>query len=472
VTAVSLASGALQQVPRTIPKAVHFVGIGGVGMAALARFLLDRRHSVSGSDLHLSNLTSALTGLGASIAEGHAAAHLPGNAQMVVYSSAVPADSPELVAARQRGLPVIKRAALLGHILAELRGVAVAGTHGKTTTSAMIALILQRARLDPSYLIGGYVPDLDGGARAGSGTHVVAEADEFDGSLSYLRPHIAVITNVEAEHLDYFGTEEHVVAAFREFALQVPPDGALFLCADDPRLRLIAGSWPAEAAQLVTYALDRPAGWTVAEEVIEDGRWSFVACRAGVAWARCTLQVPGRHNVANALVAGAVAERLGVTPDVASDALQSFRGVGRRFELHGTTSGVTIVDDYAHHPTEIRATIRAARARFPGQRLAVLFQPHLFSRTRLLLADFGASLSEADLVVIADIYAAREPHDPGVSSRDLASVLTPGVGHYGGDLKSAAALLVELLRPGDVAFTMGAGDVNTAIPYLRATLSR
>ena len=453
-------------------RRVHFVGIGGVGMAALARYLLDRGNSVSGSDLHLNSLTAALRERGASITEGHDAVHLPPNAEMVVYSSAVPADNPELLAARQRGLPVIKRAALLGRILAEQRGIAVAGTHGKTTTTAMIALILKRAGLDPSYLVGGNVPDLDGGAHAGSGLYVVAEADEFDGSLAYLRPHIAVITNVEAEHLDYFGTEEGVVDAFRRFALEVQPHGCLFLCADDPHLQRIAGSWPAGAAQLVTYALDRPADWTAADERIEGGRWSFEVRHTGVAWARFSLQVPGRHNVANALVAGAVADRLGVPPDLASQAIESFRGAARRFELHGTAGGVTIVDDYAHHPTEIRATLRAARARFPGRRLAVLFQPHLYSRTRLLLDDFVASLSEADLVVVADISAAREPHDPGVSSQDLASALAPDIGRYGGDLQSAAALLVALLRPGDVVFTMGAGDVNTAISYLQETLSR
>ncbi|MBI2911027.1 MAG: UDP-N-acetylmuramate--L-alanine ligase [Chloroflexi bacterium] len=472
MTAVSFAPDALQHVPPRIPARVHFVGIGGVGMAALAGYLMDRGTFVSGSDLRLNPLTSALRERGAPIAEGHDAAHLPRDAEMVVYSSAVPADNPELLAARRRDLPVIKRAALLGHILNEQRGIAVAGTHGKTTTTAMIALILEHAGLDPSYLVGANVPDLHGGARAGSGPYVVAEADEFDGSLAYLTPHIAVITNVEAEHLDYFGTEEGVVAAFRQFALQVPLGGSLFVCVDDPRLQRITASWPARAAQLVTYALDRPADWTAAEERIEGGRWSFVAHHAGLAWARFSLRVPGRHNVANALVAAAVAERLGVTPDLAGQALESFRGAARRFEVHGTPGGVTIVDDYAHHPTEIRATLRAARARFLGRRIAVLFQPHLYSRTRLLRDDFVASLSEADLVVVADIYGAREPHDPGVSSQDVALGLPPHKAHYGGDLQSAAALLIGLLRPGDVVFTMGAGDVNTAIPFLRETLSR
>lgn len=472
MTPLPVAPDMLQQVPASIPKRVHFVGVGGVGMAALARYLLERGHSVSGSDLHLNTLTAALHEGGAAIAEGHDPRHLPRDAEMVVYSSAVPADNAELLAARRRSLPVIKRAALLGHIMAERRGIAVAGSHGKTTTTAMIALVLQRAGMNPSYLVGGDVPDLGGGARAGTGPYVVAEADEFDGSLAYLQPYIAVITNVEAEHLDYFGTEQGVVDAFRRFALQVPPDGSLFLCADDPRLQRIAETWPAGAGRLGTYALDGPADWTVADERVEGGHWSFVARQAGVTWGPFSLQIPGRHNVANALAAVAVAERLGVAPDLAAQALESFHGARRRFELHGEAGGVTIVDDYAHHPTEIRATLRAARARFPGRRLLVLFQPHLYSRTRLLLADFGASLSAADLVVVADIYAAREPDDPSISSRHLASVLSAGIGHYGADLKAATSMLLDLLRPGDVVFTMGAGDVNTVVPHLRAALSR
>jgi UDP-N-acetylmuramate--alanine ligase len=443
---------------------VHFVGIGGIGMSALARLLLARGIRVTGSDRSSDEQVIALREAGAEIATGHDARNVAG-ADLVVISSAVAPDNPEVRAAESASVSVIKRAELLAAVMNPARGIAVAGTHGKTTTSALIGHVLTEAGLDPTVLIGGISSNLGSNARVGAGELVVVEADEYDASFLRLRPRLAVITNVEPDHLDYYRSLERLHAAFRRFAVQVVD--ALVICADDPVLPdLVAGA----QARVVEYGLER--GEWRAGGIQENGdRTRFTASHGDQA-VQYETSLAGDHNVRNCLAAIAVAHVVGIGHETAVRAVASFAGVGRRFERVGEAGGVLILDDYAHHPTEIRVNLAAARARF-GRPLRVVFQPHTYSRTRALLDDFAAAFGDAATIYVMDIYAAREIDTLGISSRDLADAMSachPGV-RLTPTAGEAVGAVVRDARAGDVVITMGAGDVYRLGPEIVGRLA-
>ncbi len=440
-------------------RRVHLIGLGGISMSGLAQVLLQSGFTVSGSDLKASPLTERLTAEGVHFTVGHRPDNVEGS-DLVVYTAAVRPDNVELARARELRTPVMTRAELLGQVMeAAGAGVAVAGTHGKTTTTAMVGVILERAGLDPTVLVGGEVEDFGGNARIGGQGYLVAEACEFRESFLDLRPDIGVILNIDDDHLDYFHSLDHVAQAFRRFAERVTAGGAAVLDFDDRLVRGIADGLPAE---VLSYALTAEARWQARDIDFRGTPYpSFVALQDGRRVAQVELAVPGTHNVSNALAAMAVGVRLGVEPEMAAESLAGFRGAHRRFELKGSHDGVTVYDDYAHHPTAIRSTLQAAR-RLGAERLWCVFQPHLYSRTRDLLGSFARELAAADRLVVTDIYAARE-EDPGdVSSRDLARLVAERGAEvcYLPDFEQIVEYLNRETRPGDVVMTMGAGDVH------------
>lgn len=439
----------------------HFIGIGGAGMSALADALLDLGAPVSGSDAVESEATRELQARGARVAIGHDARNL-GDATRIVLTGAVSPDNPELIEAQRLGLPVTKRAVLLGMLMDTRRGVAVAGTHGKTTTSAMIAWTLAKAGLDPSYMVGGTIRGLGPGGHWGRGPLLVAEADEYDSSFLQLRPEVAIITNLEADHLDYYGSLEAIFAAFSEFALNVKRGGLLLVCADSTHALSLAtqlgdGITP---FRIQLYGTVLEALWRPHLLGSNDhGGNDYVALRGGKEVARLSLSVPGEHNVLNSLAALAVCIELGLDPPEAARHLGDYLGAGRRFEVKGEVAGVTVVDDYAHHPTEIAATLAAARRRYGGRRLFALFQPHTYTRTRDFMDGFVGSLSGADRVVVTEIYASRERDTLGLTGRMITDRITSVPADFAPTLGEAADLLLDDLTPGDVLLTLGAGDV-------------
>ncbi len=454
------------------PQSVHLIGIGGAGLSAIATVLLEKGYTVSGSDLHASPTTERLAQSGATVHIGHAAANL-GKADVVVVSSAVPANNPEVEEAQRRGIPVLKRAAWLGHMMADQRGVAVAGTHGKTTTTAMIALILRAAGLDPTFIVGGDIPQLGTNAAAGNGDVFVIEADEYDHTFLGLRPEIAVVTVVEWDHPDCYPTPEAMQETFQQFVALVPPEGALVACGDEPTVQELIGQWKggssslrASAPALITYGLDQGNEWR-AFDLRPNARGGYdfsvstyqaVSQAANSSTFQACIAVPGTHNVRNALAALIVADRLGVPLAQATAALAEFKGVGRRFEIKGQAGGILVVDDYAHHPTEIRATLAATRTRYPNREIWALFQPHTYSRTRALLDDFAAAFGDADHVLVVDIFPAREVDNGSITSRDILARMKHPDARYIGTLDDATGFLVGRLHPGDLLITMGAGD--------------
>jgi len=445
---------------------IHLIGIGGAGMSAIARVLLERGHPVSGSDLRDSPTLRDLAGRGARVHVGHAPEHL-GAAEIVVVTSAAPPDNPEVLAARERGLALWPRAAMLRALTRGRRCLAVAGTHGKTTTTAMIVLLLRAGGLDPSFIIGGDVAELGGNGHAGRGPHFVLEADEYDRTFLALEPAVAVVTNVEWDHVDCYPDPVAVREAFAQFLAQVPSEGAVYLCRDD------AGAWglPRPAAVVHGYGLDPQAEWRAAEVRLSPDGTRFLALREGRPPLSMRLLLPGEHNVRNALAALAVAAGEGLDLEQVGPALAAFGGVERRFQCRGEAGGVVVVDDYAHHPGEIRATLAGARQRFPDRRLVVAFQPHTYSRTRAFAADFARALSAADQVLVTGIYAAREL-DPGdISGADLAARVRPPA-TYAATLDEARDWLLEHLRPGDVLLTLGAGDVTLLGPQVLAGIRK
>ena len=456
-------------------KRIHFVGIGGIGMCGLAELLLAQGYQVSGTDLASGATVERLRRLGAQVAIGHDAQHV-GDADVVVVSSAVRRNNPELLAAEQRAIPVIPRAEMLAEVMRLKDGIAVAGTHGKTTTTSLIAHILQAAGLDPTVVVGGRVMGSGAaadrtGARLGQGAFLVAEADESDGSFLHLAPVVAVITNVEPEHLDHYGTADAMEAAFAAFANRLPFWGRAVLCIDSPGVQRLL---PRIARRRTTYGFSAQADWT-AHEVARDGTGSrFIVRRGNEPLGATRLAIPGRHNVANALAALAVAAEVEVPFARAADALASFAGVERRFEHKGTARGVRVVDDYGHHPTEVRATLAAAREQHAG-RLVVVFQPHRYTRTRDLFDDFAAAFHDADVLVLTEIYAAGEPKLPGVEAASLAEAVRQR-GHrdvrFTGELDAIAPALAPELREGDLVLTLGAGSITRLGPQLLAELER
>jgi len=451
---------------------IHLVGIGGAGLSAIAKVLLEQGYRVSGSDLAPGRITKPLAALGATIYAGHAAAQVAG-ADLVLVSSAVPTDNPEPVEARRRGIPVVKRAEFLGWLTAQHTTIAVAGTHGKTTTTAMIAWLLSRAGRDPSYIIGGVLPELGGNAHAGRGPHFVIEADEYDRTFLGLRPHIAVITTVEWDHVDCYPTPEDFRMAFREFAALVPGDGLLVVCADDAGAGELGELRGALGEPVVSYGLGEAAEWQAREvSASASGGSDFSVWRRGRRLGIVSLRIPGQHNVRNALAALAVADHLGVAFEVAAEGLRDFGGAERRFEHKGERHGIIVVDDYAHHPTEIRATLAAARQRYPGRSIWAVFQPHTYSRTKALLEGFATSFADADHVIITDIYAARERDTLGMSGAHIVERMAHPDARYIGGLQETADFLLQRLRPGDVLITLGAGDGYRIGEWVLAGLER
>jgi UDP-N-acetylmuramate--alanine ligase len=436
--------------------AVHFVGIGGIGMSGIAEVLLNLGYAVSGSDLRESDVTRRLVGLGAQIAIGHAADNVA-RADVVVISSAVRADNPEVRAARDRDVPVIARAEMLGELMRVKDGVAVAGSHGKTTTTTMIAVILAEAGLDPTAIIGGKARAFGSNARLGGGEILVAEADESDGSFRHLIPTVAVVTNIDREHLDHFGSEEALSQAFLDFAEKVPFYGLVVIGADNPAAARLA---PRLGKRHLGYGL-RSGDWR--GEILEAGpTGTRLRVRArGTLLGDALVRMPGVHYAENALAALCVADFLGVPFARAGEALARFEGVDRRFSVRGEVGGVLVVDDYGHHPTELAATIAAAR--LYGRRLVVAFQPHRYSRTRDLLADFAPALAGADALLLTDVYPAGEAPLPGVDARALLATFPAGAPVRLIGRAALAAALAETARPGDLVLCLGAGDV-TAVP--------
>lgn len=438
---------------------VHFIGIGGVGMSAVARIMVARGVPVSGSDAKDLPVMADLAAAGARIAVGYDAAHL-GNAQTVVAGSAIRDDNPELAAARQAGLPVLHRSQALAATMGDDTVVTVAGTHGKSTTTSMVTVLLQGAGLDPSFAIGANVPALGVNAASGQSGIFVAEADESDGSFLNYRPRIAVVTNVEPDHLDFYGTAEAVYESFDRFTALLPADGVLVACADDAGALALAGRTKARGnTRVILYGTGGDA-----DVKLLDGGPGHVSVSTDRGQFDLALQVPGRHNALNAAAAFAVALELGVEPAAAAAGLAKFSGASRRFELKGSERGVRVFDDYAHHPTEVRAALAAARSVAGDHKVHVLFQPHLFSRTREFAEEFADALNLADTALVLDIYPAREDPIPGVSSQLIADHLKAG-GRLVAAGDAVAAVAAEA-ADGDIVLTVGAGDVTAYGPRI------
>ncbi|HOC43152.1 MAG TPA: UDP-N-acetylmuramate--L-alanine ligase [Thermoanaerobaculales bacterium] len=439
---------------------LHFMGAGGVGMCGLAEVLLSDGLRVSGCDLELTERTARLVELGATMARGHDPAHL-GGVDALVVSAAVNPAHPEVAAARTAGVPVVRRAELLGWLMRKARGVAVAGTHGKTTTTALAGHLLDAAGLAPTVVVGGNARFMGAHGRRGTGELIVCEADEYDRSFLELDPEIAVITNVEAEHLDCYDGPDDLHAAFATFANRAAPFGVVVLCGDDPGARSLA---PRLRRRALWYGI-APGLDLVATGIAADAGGSrfVVESAAGGRLGSVKLPLLGRHNVRNALAALAVGLELGVDFDRLAAACESFAGVARRFQVLGERAGVTVVDDYAHHPTEISAVLAAARQAMPGRRLVAVFQPHLFSRTRDFAGAFGEALLAADVTIVLPIYPARETPIPGIDGSLVADEARRR-GHAAVEtvdgMAGALARLGGLLQPGDVLLTLGAGDVH------------
>jgi UDP-N-acetylmuramate--alanine ligase len=438
-------------------RRIHFVGIGGIGMSGIAEVLHNLGYLVSGSDSRESETTRRLASLGVRVVIGHQAENL-GEADVVVRSSAVGQENAEVAAARQRLVPVIQRAEMLAELMRMKYGVAVAGTHGKTTTTSMVATVLARGGLDPTMVIGGRLNALGSNAKLGRGDFLVAEADESDGSFLKLSPTIAVVTTVDAEHLDYYRDLAHIQDTFVEFINKVPFYGMAVLCLDQENIQALL---PRVEKRYVTYGLRSQAD-VLARDVEFAGMTS--ACRVfwkGELLGRLALNVPGLHNVENALAAVVVGMDLDLRFEVIRDALAEFTGVDRRFQVRGEAGGITVVDDYAHHPVEIKATLNAAKDGF-GRRVIAVFQPHRYSRTQALLGEFSTAFYQADRLFVTEIYPAGEAQIPGVSGRQIADGVA-GHGHrhvtYVADKSELAKAVLDQAAPGDMVLTLGAGDI-------------
>ncbi len=438
-------------------RRVHFVGIGGAGMSGIAEVLLNLGFVVSGSDIERTSTTERLCKLGARIKIGHAARNIAGS-DVVVVSSAITPGNPEVVAARDNGIPVIPRAAMLGELMRIRTGIAVAGAHGKTTTTSLAGAVLQEAGLDPTIIVGGRVKSLRANARLGRGRLLVAEADESDGSFIHLSPVVAIITNIDAEHLDFYGTLDAIYDAFVEFSRRIPFYGSVICCIDDPNVRVVL---PRLERRVWTYGFGSEA--EVRGELIESSargsRFSYAV--RGKRRGKLSLRIPGVHNVLNALSVCALAEELDIGTDALRRAFENFSGVARRFEIKGEFGGVLIVDDYAHHPSEIEATIRTARENF-DRRIVVAFQPHRYTRTRDLHERFGSAFKEADELFLTDVYPAGERPIAGVTGELIyRAVVREGKprASYIPAWQDLVDTVRRALQPGDLLLTLGAGSI-------------
>jgi UDP-N-acetylmuramate--alanine ligase len=436
---------------------IHLVGIGGIGLSAIARVLLQKGYVVSGSDLRLSPITQELVALGAEVHQGHAGQNVAG-AEAMIVSSAVPMNNPEITFAREQGIPVLKRGQALSWLMKDRYSIAVAGTHGKTTVSAMIGLMLENDDRDPTIIVGGIIPELGANAKEGKGEYLVVEADEYDRAFLHFSPRAAVVTSIEMDHPDCFVDLEDVSKAFREFLSNMPTGGFLMACVDDPQVSEIVGDL--SHLQLATYGLGPKGHWRATSlEHNTVGGTDFLVTAGDEQKGRFELSIPGAHNAANALAAIGMGDHLGLDLSSVRDTLKRFQGVGRRFEVRGESEGITVVDDYAHHPSEVKATLAAARRRYDGRRIWVVFQPHTYSRTKALLNEFAGAFGDADRVVVTDIYAAREKDTLGMSASDLVDRMDHTRSAHVADLDEAATTVASQLASGDVLFTMGAGDV-------------
>ncbi|MFO0652502.1 MAG: UDP-N-acetylmuramate--L-alanine ligase [Polyangiales bacterium] len=446
---------------------IHFVGIGGIGMSGIAEVLLSLGYAVSGSDLKAGDTTRRLDSLGANTYVGHRAENVAG-ADVVVYSSAVTNENPEIAAAREHGIPVIARAEMLAELMRLKYGIAIAGSHGKTTTTSLVATVLSGAGLDPTVVIGGKLNAIGTNARAGSGELLVAEADESDGSFLKLTPTIAVITNIDPEHLDHHGTHEALKTAFVEFAQRIPFYGLAVVCLDHPGVQEIL---PRIDRRHVTYGTNPQADYVASDPVFSGTTTSFRVTRRGEDLGRFEVRVPGQHNVLNCLAVIAVADELDVPADAVRHALATFEGVQRRFTIIGEAKGITLVDDYGHHPAEVEATLRAAKSGF-GRRVVAAFQPHRYTRTRDLFHEFTRAFNLADVLVVTEVYAAGEAPIAGATGERLADAIRRH-GHrhviFEGDKHKVVDRLEALTQPGDMVIALGAGDINQSI---RALLQR
>jgi len=447
---------------------VHFVGVGGIGMSGLAEILKNLEFDVSGSDLREGENTRALVSLGVRIDVGHRAENVH-DADVVVYSSAIKPENPEIVRAHERNIPVIPRAEMLAELMRVKYGVAIAGSHGKTTTTSLVATVLRAAGLDPTVVVGGRMASFGSNAKLGTGDLLVAEADESDGSFLRLTPTIAVVTNIDPEHLDFYGTHENLKKSFLEFIEKVPFYGLACLCLDHPHVQQLL---PQIRRRHVTYGLSQQADYSARDIRINGVTTHFRAFRHGEDLGEFSVRLPGHHNVLNTLAAIAVADELEVPFDVLRDALGSFHGVARRFSVVDEPNGVALVDDYGHHPAEIQATLGAARRAYPG-RVRVAFQPHRYSRTESLFDDFARAFNDADEVLLADVYAAGEKPIEGADSAHLAAAIRKHGHHnveYVGDQKQMAACLAQGVKKGDVVLTLGAGDINKILKHVGAEI--
>ncbi len=438
---------------------VHLIGIGGAGLSAIAGLLIQQGNIVSGSDMHESENVARLRKLGAQISIGHRAENITAP-DAVVFSSAIPAHNPELIAAREKDIPTFKRPAWLGEMMHGKRGICIAGAHGKSTTTAMLAYIFNRKESVASFIVGTFIPQLNTNAAAGKSNFFIIEADEYDRTFLSLKPEIALITNIERDHPDTYPTDESLNQAFVDFATLVPESGTILVCGDDAGVKNLRPL----LHENITFGIEDGNLWQ-ARNIHQNkfGGFTFDACfsKNELPVASIALRVPGLHNVKNALGALVAAITAGIDADTAAAALSNFRGTARRFEIKGEASGVTVIDDYAHNPTELKATLSAARAKFGKNEIWAIFQPHTFSRTKLLLTEFATAFDSADHVILLDIYPAREKDDGTISSTDILAKMQHSDARYiGGDFANAVDYLKAHLSAGDALITLGAGDGN------------
>lgn len=440
---------------------IHLIGIGGTGLSAIARVLLERGHKVTGSDRSPSALAESVQEAGAQVYIGHQARQVAG-ADVVVRSSAVPDGNVEVLAAQEAGIPVLRREEYLKEMLADQFTIGIAGSHGKTTTTAMIVAMLKKLDLDPGFIVGGEVRDLGVNAAAGGGEIFVIEADEYDFMFWGLSPTIAVVTNIEHDHPDCFPTERDFMAAFEGYVDRITPDGSLVICVDDPGASHLLAYAGSKGHHWLAYSLNEPAADYIATDIaaVPGSGYSFTARRSGEPVAEVNLDVPGVHNVQNALAALVTADLLNLDLEQAGWALSTFQGAGRRFDLQGEADGVIVIDDYGHHPTEIKATLQAARARYPMARIWAAWQPHTYSRTLGWLEEFGASFSDADQVVVTGVYAARENLPLGFSLDQVSAAIEDSPARAIEDLGSVSDFLLKHLHSGDVLIVFSAGDAT------------
>jgi UDP-N-acetylmuramate--alanine ligase len=448
-------------------KRIHFIGIGGAGMSGLARIALSHGITVSGSDAKDSSVVIALSALGATVATSHVASHVDG-ADLVVYSTAISASNPERIRAVELGIPLVTRATALAILMSESKSVAVAGTHGKTTTSSMLAVALQACAADPSFAIGGTITASGSNAHRGTGEIFVAEADESDGSFIEYHPFAAIVTNIEHDHVDFFPTPESVAQAFRDFAATIKPEGFLTYCADDPGAVALAGT--TKNVPLISYGISEGADLHIDQIELMTMGSTARAVWNGKTVGHIELQVPGHHNLLNAAGVLATGLKLGFGAAELLTGLGTFRGTGRRFEVKGTAHGVRVIDDYGHHPTEIQVTLESARRYAGDGRLIVIFQPHRYSRTKAFAAEFAKVLDAADRAIILEVYAASEKPIDGVTSKLITQQMQKG--EYIPNFVEVTDSVIDLAQPGDVIMTLGAGDVSSLAPIIVDGLNR